>query len=138
MRPAKFVDSIIREVNPLEIPQEDGTAYVFHTRMDNYVCFMDLCYDIAPMGYIDLLVLLCRMFNWKLSTSKSVYTLHLKKVFAKRWHMIEFGDSKSKMFFRKLLICLHERTKTDFDLSAFERAFSVHLEHVKSKKLKIK
>ena len=56
--------SIINKVNPLWLPNEDGTGCVFASNTDCYVYFMDKCFEVAPKGYMDLLVLLAEVYGW--------------------------------------------------------------------------
>ena len=137
MRPSKFVESIIRQVNPMELPKEDGTAYVFLNSQENYVYVMNKIYAIAPRGYVDIEVVLCGLYNWKMSKANDTYIYWFKNKFVKRYHIIEYGEQKTKAFMRKFLISLHERTHTPFDLLAFDIAYKMHLEYINSNKLKV-
>ena len=78
MRPSKFVESIIRQVNPMELPKEDGTAYVFLNSQENYVYVMNKIYTIAPRGYVDIEVVLCGLYNWKMSKANDTYIYWFK------------------------------------------------------------
>ena len=137
MRSNKFIESVIKAVNPLELPQKDGTSYVFNTRLENYVFFMEKGFEVAPKGYMDLLVILVELYGWRFSKALNFYNDKLKKVMGNRISMFKLGEGKSKIFYRKLIICLHNQFKTDFDLDAFEKAWEIHKQHVQSKILNV-
>ena len=134
----KFINSVLRQANPLLLPDAEGNGLVFKTMTDCYVYVMDMCYRIAPKGYVDLWLLYAELYNAKFSTATDYYKRYMKETFKKRFHIIELGDSASKMFFRKLLVCLHEGTNPAFELSPFESAFDIHLSHVRAHKLIVK
>ena len=134
----KFIMSIIRQVNPLELPDEEGNGKVFHTMQDCYIYVMDKCYKQCKGGYVDLYLVVSTLYNCKFSISSQIYRRHLKKPLGVRYQLLDLGESDAKGFFRKMLAALHEMTGTDFELFSFEPAWEIHVKHVKSYKLKLK
>lgn len=130
MIPNKFVESIIEQVNPLMLPKEDGTAFVFDNLRSAYLYVMDKCLEIAPKGYVDLLLILTQLYGWKKSKALTFYEHHMKQRMGSRVFLLKLGDSKAKTFFRKFLFILSEYYKTDFDIYAFEQAYTLHKNHL--------
>jgi hypothetical protein len=132
---SKFVRSIIQQVNPLELPDDDGNGKVFRSKQEMYLYVMDRCRGIAKNKYIDLFIIIGELYNWNFAKVTKVYALYFKKQFEKkRYLLIDLGDSECKMFYRKLLICLHLSTGTEFDYTPFESAFLVYINRVNPNK----
>ena len=134
----KFIMSIIRQVNPLELPDEDGNGKVFNTLQDCYVYVMDKSYQMCKSGYVDLYIIISGLYNCKFSVSSQIYRQHMKKPVGVRYRLMDLGCNEARGFFRKFLSALHEMTGTDFELFSFENAYEIHMKHVKSYKLKLK
>ena len=138
MKTSKFVDSIIEEVNPLELPKEDGTGYVWHKMEDCYVYVMESFHSIAPAGYVDFYLVIAEIFHVPFSKAKEMYEHWFASQMEKRYHLIEWTSPMAKKLFRKFLVCAHKMRKTSFDLTAFDNAFEIYQQHIKSAQLKIK
>lgn len=133
-----FVLSIINKVNPLWLPNEDGTGCVFTSTTDCYVYFMDKCYDVAPKGYMDVLVLLVGLYGWNFSKAVGFFRNFAEERMGERITLLKVGDLKSKAFYRKFITCMHDYYHTSFDLQAFTQAWDIHKDHVLSKQLCVK
>lgn len=133
----KFILSIIKEVNPLWLPKPDGTGYVFASKVDGYVYFMDKCHEVAPKGYMDLLVLLVEIYGWDFTKAIRFFRTFAEERMGERITLLKIGDMKSKAFYRKLITCMHDYFDTQFDLQAFSNAWEIHKNHVLSNQLKV-
>lgn len=133
----KFVDSIINAVNPLWLPDEEGNGKVFTSYMDCYVYFMDKCLEVAPKGYMDLLVLLAEIYGWDFTTAVRFYRTFAGERMGERITLLKLGEGKSKAFYRKFITCMHEYFGTKFDLAAFSQAWEIHKTHTLSKQLNV-
>jgi hypothetical protein len=122
----EFVEAIVNEVNPLWLPNKDGTGKVFRSRMECYIYFMDKCYEVAPKGYMDMYVILVRLYGWKFSKAESFYKLNMESVMGNRIVMLNLGDNGSKMFYRNFITCLHNYYKNEFQIAPFEAAWNFH------------
>lgn len=134
----QFILSIIKEVNPLWLPKPDGTGYVFASKVDCYVYFMEKCHEVAPKGYMDLLVLLVGLYGWTFSQAIRFYKTYAEERMGERITLLKIGDLKSKAFYRKFITCLHDYFNTDFELQAFSNAWDIHKDHVLSNQLNVK
>lgn len=133
----KFVTSIINEVNPLWLPKEDGTGKVFSSYTDCYVYFMDKCFEVAPKGYMDLLVLLVGIYRWPFNKAIVFFKTFAEKRMGDRVTLLKIGDLKSKAFYRKFITCMHDYYNTKFDLAAFSHAWEIHKNHTLSNQLSV-
>lgn len=133
----KFVTSIINAVNPLWLPDEEGNGKVFTSYTDCYVYFMDKCLEVAPKGYMDLLVLFGGLYGWAFNKSIVFYKTFADERMGERITLLKIGDMKSKAFYRKLITCMHEYFGTNFELAAFSEAWEIHKNHTLSKQLNV-
>lgn len=126
----EFIDSIVRQVNPLYLQKPDGTSWVFPCYTDCYLKFMMMCKEVAPKGYMDILVILVEMYGWRFTKAFTVYKGTLERSLGERITMITFKDQGSKMYFRKVITALQLYYNTPFDLMAFEAAWKLFKEYV--------
>lgn len=133
----KFVLSIINKVNPLWLPNKDGTGCVFTTYTECYVYFMDKCHEVAPKGYMDVFVLLVELYGWSFTKAVGFFKTYAEERMGERITLLQVGDMKSKAFYRKFITCMHEYFHTKFDLSSFSQAWEIHKDHVLSKQLNV-
>lgn len=133
----KFVLSIINKVNPLWLPDEDGNGKVFTSYVDCYVYFMDKCLEVAPKGYMDLLVLLVGIYGWDFTKAIRFFRTFAEERMGERITLLKLGEPKSKAFYRKFITCMHDYYRTPFDLQAFSQAWEIHKEHMISKKFNV-
>lgn len=133
----KFVMSIINKVNPLWLPNEDGTGCVFASNTDCYVYFMDKCYNVAPKGYMDLFVLLVGLYGWDFTQAVRFFRTYAEERMGERITLLKLGDGNSKAFYRKFITCMHEYYHTPFDLTAFSHAWDIHKNHMLSKQFNV-
>lgn len=136
-RSEAFGVSVVNQVNPIWLPREDGTGIVFPSYMDCYIYFMDKCQELAPRGYMDICMLLVGLYRWKFSMAISFYKVNLSKKLGNRISLMKIGDAETKMFYKTFLICLHDYYHTTFDMQAFEQAWQLHKQHVKTKILMV-
>lgn len=133
----QFVESIINAVNPLWLPDEKGNGKVFTSYTDCYVYFMDKCLEVAPKGYMDLLVLLVGIYGWDFTKSVRFFRTFAEERMGERITLLKIGDMNSKAFYRKFITCMHAYFRTQFDLAAFSQAWEIHKNHTLSKQLKV-
>ena len=134
----KFIISIIKEVNPLELPKEDGTSYVFHSMVDCYLHVIKVMCGIATKGYVDLLLIIAELYHCTFTKAKDIYYCHFKRNIPDRIILIMLEEPKAKHFFRKFLISAHGYTNTIFSSDAFETAFEMfknQLEYERNNKI---
>lgn len=133
----KFVISIINVVNPLWLPDEEGNGMVFTSYTDCYVYFMDKCLEVAPKGYMDLIILLVRIYGWTFNKSIVFFKTFAEERMGERITLLKIGEKNSKAFYRKFITCMHEYFETQFDLAAFSQAWEIHKTHTLSKQLNV-
>lgn len=133
----QFVTSIITIVNPLWLPDEKGNGKVFTSYTDCYVYFMDKCLEVAPKGYMDLIILLVRIYGWTFNKSIVFFKTFAEERMGERITLLKIGDMNSKAFYRKFITCMHEYWDTNFDLAAFSQAWEIHKNHTLSKQLNV-
>ena len=133
MRTSKFINSIIQKVNPLELPAEDGTGLVFGSMTECYIYVMDFVADKAKNGWVDMYFILAEMYNLSFQTTKNTYIFYFQKQFPQRYEVLAWGEPKTKTFFRKLIMCLHSRKSSTYDMLSFEEAYKIHISHIKGK-----
>lgn len=132
-----FVISIINVVNPLWLPDENGNGKVFTSYTDCYVYFMDKCLEVAPKGYMDVLVLLAEIYGWDFTKTIRFFRTFAEERMGERITLLKLGEGKSKAFYRKFITCMHEYFETKFDLAAFSQAWEIHKTHTLSKQLNV-
>lgn len=133
----QFVTSIINVVNPLWLPDEKGNGKVFTSYTDCYVYFMDKCLEVAPKGYMDLIILLVRIYGWTFNKSIVFFKTFAEERMGERITLLKIGDMNSKAFYRKFITCMHAYYSTHFDLAAFSQAWDIHKNHTLSKQLNV-
>jgi len=133
----QFVTSIINVVNPLWLPDEKGNGKVFTSYTDCYVYFMDKCLEVAPKGYMDLIILLVRIYGWTFNKSIVFFKTFAEERMGERITLLKIGDMNSKAFYRKFITCMHAYCSTQFDLTAFSQAWEIHKNHTLSKQLNV-
>lgn len=133
----QFVESIINEVNPLWLPDEKGNGKVFSSRTDCYVYFMDKCLEVAPKGYMDLLMLLVGIYGWDFTKAIRFFRTFAEERMGERITLLKIGDKNSKAFYRKFITCMHDYFHTPFELQAFSQAWEIHKNHTLSKQLNV-
>lgn len=134
----KFINSIIARVNPLRLPTLEGESLVFHNICECYLYIMDKVYEIAPRGYMDLLLIYAELYNTSFSDASVFYNNNFKDIFGKRIDMVEIGSNSYKQFFRKLIVSLSNGMNIEFEMFAFESAYKLHITHINNSKLSIK
>lgn len=133
----QFVTSIINVVNPLWLPDEKGNGKVFTSYTDCYVYFMDKCLEVAPKGYMDLIILLVRIYGWTFNKSIVFFKTFAEERMGERITLLKIGDMNSKAFYRKFITCMHAYYSTQFELAAFSQAWDIHKNHTLSKQLNV-
>ena len=130
MKTSKFVDSIIEEVNPLELPKEDGTGYVWHSMVDCYLYVMNRLLSLSPNAYLDMYLIIAKLWNVSFVRAKDDYHNCFHKFVTERKQFMMLDDPKAKSFFRMFLMGAHRKTGTTFNAEAFRAAFDLFQEHI--------
>lgn len=132
-----FVESIIKRVNPLWLPQADGTGFVFANLIDCYVYVMDKCYEVAPKGYVDLYLVIGELYNWNYKKVVQFCEKFMIQRIGKRISLFSELDNEAFTYYKNLITALHVYFNTDFDYYAYLSAWEIHKKHILLKTTKI-